>query len=736
MKKINKTQKTLSTKEYKNHVEADASVCPNATKKCNIGVGADASVCPNVTKKYNIGVGADASVCPNSTKAYPNNRRGTGHRAQPTKTYPMHVGVSLDQPAAITLIALVITIIILIILAGVSLNLALGENGIFSKSKTSVDKYEEQNVAEQLKLAVTENDLDNAKEDSKTYYYDFLQKEGYIGEDVQENMAEVNTKKTVGQNTKRKYYLDKDGKLYVEIPNSTQLKLIEQIWNNSISQENEEENKEDTTEYISDTGRWVLDEKNAIVGYTGNLTQLTSEPGCSADTIVIPTKVKNTEGQTVNVTAIGGRGPIFYSSNAPQVSTQLGSSEQKYNLKISYGITNFAENAGAFSGGSFIKSLTIPSTVNCNIQNGTFAGCTNLQEVNIYGGNIKSSGFQGCASIVTLNISDNVTQIEDNTFNTSGIVDLTMPYMSNIKTIFNWQQITKTLKKLKLIGGSDIKDTEMGVFTNLTLLEDLTVGVNMDTTATFSGCTNLTNVKILDNVKVIGQNSFMNCEKINNLSIGKNVNKIGQQAFQNCKSLEKVVMPNTVTEIGNMAFNNCTKLKEIQLKEGLLTIGSQAFQNCELLDTITIPQSVTVIDNYAFKGCVKIPEVNIQNVEMIEHYAFYGCSALKKVTIGSGVKTISYRVFEGCTSLTDVNLTEGLLEIGDNAFCSCTSLKTIRIPSTVNKIWSFAFQNTDSLTDIYIDKEEGSIEVESAGVGKEIWGANKENVTVHWKESE
>ncbi len=41
------------------------------------------------------GVGADASVCPNSTKEYPN-----------------HVGVGLDQPAAITLVALIITIVL------------------------------------------------------------------------------------------------------------------------------------------------------------------------------------------------------------------------------------------------------------------------------------------------------------------------------------------------------------------------------------------------------------------------------------------------------------------------------------------------------------------------------------------------------------------------------------------------------------------------------------------------
>ena len=41
----------------------------------------------------------------------------------------------------ITLIALIITIIILIILAGVTINLSIGENGLFSKAKYAKEEY-------------------------------------------------------------------------------------------------------------------------------------------------------------------------------------------------------------------------------------------------------------------------------------------------------------------------------------------------------------------------------------------------------------------------------------------------------------------------------------------------------------------------------------------------------------------------------------------------------------------
>ena len=50
----------------------------------------------------------------------------------------------------ITLIALVVTIIILIILAGVSINLVLGDNGIITKAKYAKEQQEMAQIKEKL----------------------------------------------------------------------------------------------------------------------------------------------------------------------------------------------------------------------------------------------------------------------------------------------------------------------------------------------------------------------------------------------------------------------------------------------------------------------------------------------------------------------------------------------------------------------------------------------------------
>lgn len=58
----------------------------------------------------------------------------------------------MKKAKGITLIALVITVVILIILAGVAINLTIGENGIFSKAKYARDKYLNEEGLEQQQL--------------------------------------------------------------------------------------------------------------------------------------------------------------------------------------------------------------------------------------------------------------------------------------------------------------------------------------------------------------------------------------------------------------------------------------------------------------------------------------------------------------------------------------------------------------------------------------------------------
>ena len=65
------------------------------------------------------------------------------------------------QVKGITLIALVVTIIVLLILAGVAISLSIGQNGIFARAQNAVNVYEQAATNEQSELGKAEDIIDD-----------------------------------------------------------------------------------------------------------------------------------------------------------------------------------------------------------------------------------------------------------------------------------------------------------------------------------------------------------------------------------------------------------------------------------------------------------------------------------------------------------------------------------------------------------------------------------------------
>ncbi len=59
-----------------------------------------------------------------------------------------------DYSYGITLITLVITIVLLLILAGITINLSLGQNGIFNRAKQAKENYTQSAAREKLETGV------------------------------------------------------------------------------------------------------------------------------------------------------------------------------------------------------------------------------------------------------------------------------------------------------------------------------------------------------------------------------------------------------------------------------------------------------------------------------------------------------------------------------------------------------------------------------------------------------
>ncbi len=93
----------------------------------------------------------------------------------------------INNSKGITLIALVITIIVLLILAGVTINLTLGENGIFRTAQEAGEAYKISEITERLELAKLPVQLDNRGMTVLDKYLEELIEQGIITqEDIEE----------------------------------------------------------------------------------------------------------------------------------------------------------------------------------------------------------------------------------------------------------------------------------------------------------------------------------------------------------------------------------------------------------------------------------------------------------------------------------------------------------------------------------------------------------------------
>ena len=66
----------------------------------------------------------------------------------------------MKKTNGITLIALVITIIVMLILAGVSISLIAGENGILKRATQAVDTHKQATVVEEAQMAFVDWQMD------------------------------------------------------------------------------------------------------------------------------------------------------------------------------------------------------------------------------------------------------------------------------------------------------------------------------------------------------------------------------------------------------------------------------------------------------------------------------------------------------------------------------------------------------------------------------------------------
>ena len=240
----------------------------------------------------------------------------------------------------------------------------------------------------------------------------------------------------------------------------------------------------------------------------------------------------------------------------------------------------------------------------------------------------------------------------------------------------------------------------------------------------FYGFTNLTDIKMFDNIVRIGDYAFSETGLVE-ITLPNSVQTIGEGVFSYCSSLKKVTMTDSVTSIGEYCFadnpnlvevklsNNltsipertfeyCVLLERVNMPSKLASIGTYAFYNCYKLQDVTFPNTLTEIGMYAFQYCESFTSVNIPNVTVIEDSVFVFCSNLETVTLGNNVTSIGSNTFASCFKLKYINLPDSITSIGAGAFALCEVMENINIPDSLTVIEHDVFKNCYKLNNIVL----------------------------------
>lgn len=439
------------------------------------------------------------------------------------------------------------------------------------------------------------------------------------------------------------------------------------------------------TKTVTDSSIFEVDENGVLTGYNGT------------DTVVSVPEICNGR-------AVTGVGASAFSGNEAITSVTLSN----YITTI--------EN-GAFAGCTELQSVTAPSVT--AIYENTFDGCVNLQTLDASAvTTIFKSSLKDCVSLSYVNLKSlkqlpaemfmNHTELKTLAFNALEIIDEKAFYGCTGITILSLPAVT--------IVGSDAFHGCTGI-TSISLPKVVSIGNNA-----FYGCTSLKNLNVpnltsigdsafkdstiksitFSKVTSIGAEAFYNTP-ITSVSLSNDA-VIGASAFENCKALTTVEMSAVTSSLGERVFAGCTALTTAKFPQ-LRVIPAYAFYNCEVLSTVTwVNTYLKTVGDYAFYNCKSLESVSFfsqHNIAYFGESSFRNCTALQSVKFSSSFETLNAWAFAGCTNLTSITLPSTLININNGAFSDCRSLTSIVIPSSVTSIGDEAFLNCTGLLYVF-----------------------------------
>ena len=671
----------------------------------------------------------------------------------------------------ITLIALVVTIVILLILSGISLNIVLGNNGIITKAQEAKITNNHSTVYEAMQLQYDNYYTESTTGENDADFITDLKNKSILDENMNVNVETLVGKKLStgnGSNLKDVYVVEKD-----ETGSSYKLKYYGKTSAvdrdlGIIGYEKEgadEPSDPEIFDFNPATGAISL--KYARCGYyQGKYIYEAIDSGITKlKKIVVPSEIDG-----VKVTTIGrlNNDYLYIGLSSPYVE------------EIVLPETIKEINCGAFAGCINLKKINIPDSVN-SIGAFAFWYCGKLEDLTVTNDFMHyrmNSVTEGCVNLKNITIASSVQKVTYNLFDNFPELE-TLTLGKNTENINCQLYNFKKLQAINVANGNQYYSSENGVLYDKDKTKLLyypvkkegesfeiptsvkQVGEEEDYDPVFVYNSNLKKITITENVEQMNC-YFGDCENLQEISVDEkneyflsengilyDKKKTMMLCYPAKKEGESYVVPVGVKLVGGgehkyyggfcnnqnltsitltkdvqgVDFYSCINLQNIDVDEnnenytaenGVLyskdKLALVKYPNGKTEKNFEIPSNINVIEWNAFYNCKNLNSITLSDtIKKIQDSAFEGCSGLTVINIPDSVESIGNYIFENCTNLKEVTLSNNITSIPDGAFYMCSSLTKLTIPNGVQSIGWHAFESCEELKEVYIPASVTSI---------------------------